>query len=211
MARPIATSGASMVSLTRELVWDATITESYSLKSDVTENEVEDGASTSDHARLRQAELTLDLIATTSPLNGEASSDDRDRQFRGTLQEMWAARELVTIISELVDADDWLITGIDESADSRTGEACVPRVTLRRLRFASRQTVQIPPLPVNERRISQTIDTGAQAAGDGTAGDDAAADAELERNETALYNEIYGDGSATPLDASFVRSFLGLP
>lgn len=184
--RPTATTGAVMVSLTREIVWDCTIMETYGLRADMTDLEVEDGSSITDHVRLHQADLQLEVIATTTPLNGLTPGAERDREIRRILQEMWAERERLTVITESVDADDWVITGIDETTDRGSGEACNPRITLKRARFATRQLVAVPPLPVVQRRVSQTVDTGAQAT---SSTDSADVDGALgDTNGSLLYN-----------------------
>jgi hypothetical protein len=160
-----------MVSLTREIVWDCTMVETYGLRSDVTDLEVEDGSSITDHVRIHQPDLQLEVISTTTPLNGQTPGAERDREVRRILQEMWAERELLTVITESVDADNWVITSIDESTDRSSGEACNPRISLKRIRLATRQLVAVPPLPVVQRRVSQTVDTGAQATSSTDASD----------------------------------------
>jgi hypothetical protein len=152
-----------MVSLTREIVWDCTMVETRSRRADVTDLEIEDGSSVSDHVRIHQPDLQLEVIATTTPINGQTPSAERDREFRRVLDEMCEARELVYVITESEDSDNWIITSIDESTDRSSGEACNPRISLKRLKFATRQLVAVPPLPVVQRRVSQTVDTGAQA------------------------------------------------
>jgi hypothetical protein len=195
--RPTATTGAVMVSLTREIVWDCTMVETYGLRADVTDLEVEDGSSISDHVRLHQPDLQLEVIATTTPLNGLEPGAERDREIRRTLQEMWENIELIYVIGESVEGDNYIITSIDESTDRSSGEACNPRISLKRVRFATRQLVAVPPLPVVQRRVSQTVDTGAQAT---SSTDSADVNGALgDTNGSLLYN-VSGETDAEVLE-----------
>lgn len=172
--RPVATQGALLVSPTERMVWDATLVETYTLTSDLTDHEVEDGSIITDHVRKRQAELQLEVIATTAPLTGETDAE-RDRQFRAQLQGLWDRSEQLSVLTESVDADGWVIVSISESIDATTGEACRPRLSLRRVRVVERQTAQLPPLAVTQRRLARTEDTGSQQTSeDGAEGADAA-------------------------------------
>jgi hypothetical protein len=171
--RPVATQGASLVSPTERMVWDATLVETYTLTSDLTDHEVEDGSVITDHVRKRPAELQLEVIATTAPLTGETNAE-RDRQFRAQLQGLWDRSEQLSVLTESVDADGWVIVSISESIDAETGEACRPRVSLRRVRVVERQTAQLPPLAVTQRRLARTEDTGSQQTSEDADGTDAA-------------------------------------
>jgi len=148
--RPVERIGATFVGNGRAVTLDATLRESTALRAHVTEHEVEDGAPVVDHVRIAPITLTLDVIATTTPLSSAlgAASATRDRDTREAVEAMFRARVPIEVRALGGVFTDMVIESIDSSTDARTGEAWAPTITLKQIRRASREYTDVPPAPL---------------------------------------------------------------
>jgi hypothetical protein len=192
----------------RTLRADVTLRESPMRSAEVTDHEVEQGASVSDHIRTQPLELSCDTIVTATPLIGEGDPE-RDTRWRDDLVAMFEAGELVTVTCEHGVFRSMAIAEVASSIDSSTGYAYIAAITFRRVRIVERRAELLPPV---ERRISAT-DGGTVAGTDtdgGLLGLDAATRDLLQTtlpDGTLLYDVIYGAGDVrdrnTALQAVF--------
>lgn len=167
MARPISTRGAVLTSETREIVFDATIRENRTRSAEVTEHEVDEGVAISDHIRVEPTEIVLEVIATTTPLGpGAEGSDERDREIRAELDAMFDDAGLVDLTLESGAYTGFAIADISDEITATTGEALVAIITLRQIRTAELQTVELPPAPPVVRQVAEEEDRGDQPPDD---------------------------------------------
>lgn len=203
MSRPINQIGAILQAASRTVEFDASISEAMALQAQVTDHEVEEGAAISDHVRPQPRTLTLQVISTTSPVNGREPSDQRDRQFRREVVELWQDRELLTVRCELGVFEGFVIQSVQETIDAQTGEAFVGSITLREIRRAVRVVTLVPPDPADERRLQRAQNGGSQQGQTPDGQDEAAAD-ELQANfyDAILYNSLGGTDEAVRANAT---------
>lgn len=202
--RPTARTGAVLTAETRTLTFDVSLRESANRVAQVTRHEVEDGAPVTDHVRPQPVSLTLDVIASTSPLRATPDAQ-RDRQFRRDVEEIWRGRELCSVLCELGSFEGLVITSVQDGVDATTGEAFAAVIVLEEIRRAVRVVQLTPPDPATERRAQPAQDAGSQQ-GEATPEDGAAAQVETERG-SMLYQLSGGtDESAASLGARFSQA-----
>jgi hypothetical protein len=194
------------------LTFDCTLTEQSSRMADVTRHPVEDGASVTDHVRQEPVTLSLQVIATTSPVGGLAEADaQRDRTFRRDVIEIQAARELITVLCELGEFPGMVISGIDDRQDASTGEAYIASITLTEIRRAVRVVTLVPPDPADERRIQTAQDGGSQQGKQPGDREEAAAEDLREVTASTLSRLTDGSEAFGTQAAQALRSLLGAP
>jgi hypothetical protein len=201
-------TGAVLTSGSRTLTFDCTLTEQSRHASDVTRHPIEDGADVTDHVRPEPVTLTLQVVATTSPVGGLAEPDaQRDRTFRRDVIEIKEGRELITVLCELGEFPNMVISGIDDRQDAGTGEAYIASITLTEIRRAVRVVTLVPPDPADERRIQTAQDAGSQQGKQ--LNDQEAAAAETLRSAT--YRLFDGTEAFGTQAAAALRGWLGVP
>jgi hypothetical protein len=205
-------TGAVLTAESRTLTFDCTLTEQSSRMADVTRHPVEDGASVTDHVRQEPVTLSLQVIATTSPVGGLAEPDaQRDRTFRRDVIEIQAARELITVLCELGEFPGMVISGIDDRQDASTGEAYIASITLTEIRRAVRVVTLVPPDPADERRIQTAQDGGSQQGKQPGDREEAAAEDLREVTASTLSRLTDGSEAFGTQAAEALRSLLGAP
>jgi len=143
----------------RSIEFDAVLRETHNRSSQVSEFPVEDGAPVSDHIRAMPVEVTIDVMATATPIDAEPDPE-RDRMVRAELEAMWAARELVDITLVGGAYTGMAIASVVEPIDDRTGLSYQATVVLREVRRANTRRVEIPPLPADQRNAAEEVDLG---------------------------------------------------
>lgn len=205
-------TGAVLTAESRTLTFDCTLTEQSRRAADVTRHPIEDGADVTDHVRPEPVTLTLQVVATTSPLGGLAEADaQRDRTFRRDVIEIKEARELVTVLCELGEFTGMVISGIDDRQDAGTGEAYIASLTLTEIRRAVRVVTLVPPDPADERRIQTAQDAGSQQGKQPGDREEAAADELQQVTASTLSRLTDGSEAFGTQAAAALRGLLGAP
>jgi hypothetical protein len=91
-------SGSGGVSI-GGISFHATLDENHARKSKIAEHPVEGGSVMSDHIYNEQPTLTLKVMVTDSPINGDAG--DHVQSIFDTVEALWEKREPVTVVSGL--------------------------------------------------------------------------------------------------------------
>lgn len=205
-------TGAVLTAESRTLTFDCTLTEQSSRVANVTRHPIEDRADVTDHVRPEPVTLTLQVVATTSPLGGLAEPDaQRDRTFRRDVIEIKEARELITVLCELGEFTGMVISGIDDRQDAGTGEAYVASITLTEIRRAVRVVTLVPPDPADERRIQTAQDAGSQQGKQPGDREEAAVQQYEEVFASALSRGTDGTGGIVTQLLNTVRGVVGAP
>src|SRR3990167_9615837 len=115
-------SPMTMRSLAKEIRFDAVISRSHGRSSEVTEAAIEDGTSINDHVILAPRELTIDAIVSDHPIGAAATStpnpdvvvtDTRSIVAAALLEELWATKALLTIVTPIRPYENKVITRLD--------------------------------------------------------------------------------------------------
>ncbi|OOF52568.1 phage baseplate protein [Rodentibacter trehalosifermentans] len=125
---------------------DALLTESTSLRSQITEYPVEDGTVISDHITKEAETLSLNGVITGagtlfSPSFGKVEL----LVAKEALRELHNARELVTVVTGLDVYSDFAIESLDIERNADDGERLNISAELRKIKKVQLRTEEMPP------------------------------------------------------------------
>lgn len=128
------------------LTLDASLSEAYSASAEVTEHPVETGSAVVDHVRPRPREVRVEGLITEQVVTSDAPAD-RDRPLAAyeRLSAILEAGQPVNITSGLTLVENVVMTSLDVPRDRSTGRALRFSATFREIRFATSETVELPP------------------------------------------------------------------
>lgn len=142
-----------------DITLDLILSESHALSSTVSEHPVEGGAIISDHIQqnLRIGKL-VGLVSNFSLRGGGDGKKNRAADAWTLFKNLWARRELVTIVTVLELYENVAVTNISTERSSSTGDALQFDVTFQQVRQPKLQevtlsaTVQPPAMDTPERQ-----------------------------------------------------------
>lgn len=153
------------------LTLDASLEETHTSASEVTEHPVEEGANISDHIRPLPDTLEINGVVTNhplfllpsisapSPIQGDnQSQSDRVKAAYDKLQEIQKAGELVKVITSLREYDNMAITGFAVIRNAANGNVLNATISLTEIITAKVETTEAP-VPVN-KTAAKTTDQG---------------------------------------------------
>ena len=153
------------------LTLDASIEETHTSASEVTEHPVEEGTNISDHIRPLPDTLEINGIVTNhplfllpsirapSPIQGDnQSQSDRVKAAYDKLQELQKSGELVRVITSLREYERMAITGFSVIRNAPNGNVLNATISLREIFTAQVETTEAP-VPVN-KTAAKTVDQG---------------------------------------------------
>ena len=166
------------------LTLDASVEETHTSASEVTEHPVEEGTNISDHIRPLPDTLEINGIVTNhplfllpslrapSPIQGDnQSQSDRVKAAYDKLQELQKSGELVRVITSLREYERMAITGFSVIRNAPNGNVLNATISLREIFTAQVETTEAP-VPVN-KTAAKTVDQGKKTT---KAADDAVAE-----------------------------------
>lgn len=135
--------------------FDASISERYSRRKEITRHPVEAGADVSDHSRLLPTEITIHGWVTDDPiiilrsLNAEPSvpggnPDSRSADAWKELNRILDEESEVKLISGLDDFPDMLLKSIDVIKEKDTGRILDATISLQQITIATTQVISVP-------------------------------------------------------------------
>ncbi len=125
------------------LVFDLQMSESHSFDSEVTNHPVEDGSPISDHIeqKLRSGSSSF-LISNYSLTQGELTTN-RVQEVYDLFKQLWKAKELVTLVTDLDVYENVAITKVGIARQSGTGEAGTFEVSFTEFRIVRLKKVSV--------------------------------------------------------------------
>jgi hypothetical protein len=136
-----------------ELVLDATLSESHTLDTRVTENPVEEGAAVTDHAQLQPRSVSLTGIVTNTPLDATAVADgtryEKNQPGRGAsayaaLRRLRQSRQLVALITPTELYENMMLVSLVVPREQGSGEAFRFSAQFREVILVQTQMVKLP-------------------------------------------------------------------
>lgn len=139
------------------IVFDATVSETHSFSTQVSENPVEKGADVTDHVRAKPAVVKLECYATDNPLSSNRKKDEKTSIFLGSpKEETGRGLNVFLALEQLKDNGTvcQLFTGLKKYENMVIEEITVPRdssisrgfkftISLREVVIVQSQTVQV--------------------------------------------------------------------
>jgi hypothetical protein len=164
-----ARNGAQVSQETSDLavVFDATLSDSYSRSASVTDHPLEDATTVSDHVVREPGQATISGVLTRTTLGTvDPESPTRVDDALDRLDRLITDGQPVSIVTGLRSLVSYVVTGLTVSrSDPSQGQAPRVQLTLKELVTAASQVVQIPP-----ERVAAAQQDGATAQSDqGTA------------------------------------------
>ena len=153
------------------LVFDLQLSESHSFDSEVTNHPVENGSPISDHIenKLRSGSSSF-LISNYSLKLGELETNSVQDVY-DLFKQLWKAKELVTLVTDLEVYEDVAITKVSTSRNQGVGEAGTFEVSftefriVRLTRVSVDASIVITELETEEsQQASPPTDVGSQNA-----------------------------------------------
>ncbi len=158
---------------------DAVSEEEHSLRSEVTENPVEEGAQISDHVQLQALELRIDGVVSDSPLRFGAISSVLNAgqtisQLFGTTKasidaynemvRLWKSRQPFNVLTSLRRYENMVFQEVSIPRRAATGNAIHFSATLREIRIAKTSaTLNLSQLSDDSKNIAaKLLDLGAR-------------------------------------------------
>lgn len=159
------------------LSFDATVQEQHTRDAETTEHPVEDGASITDHVRIKPDRLQMEAYLSNSPLTGTAT-DGRAEGLYEQLRLLQESATLLTVLTTLRTYESMVIESLGVPRSAKEAGAVHLNITLKQIRLVQNKTsiVTITKEPIAKNKVGG----GKQAA---TQLDDADANA---RGKTIL-------------------------
>lgn len=139
-----------------ELVIDAVIKESHELRVKLSEHPTENGLSFCDHVLLEPTTIQLDGIISNTPMTfiGVTAFKSLDNYFNDRsndiaaqaytkLEEIFAQREPISIVTSLKDYDNMVLESLSVERGGGTFESLHFRATAKQIRRANQATIEI--------------------------------------------------------------------
>lgn len=130
-------------------VYDASFDETRTRTRTLTRHPIERGLPISDTLIEDPHVVTIAGIVSRTPMrleDGENPDPTHYEEMMGALDELWASREPVTLVTGLRVLPDYVITNIEE-VRHRGGDAMRVGLRLEQARFIESSTAPIPPKP----------------------------------------------------------------
>jgi hypothetical protein len=139
---------------------DASLSESHTFESEVTDYPVESGASITDNVRPKPIVVSIEGVVSDSPIgpvatarNNETASPDAELQFLPSeaaldkLLRIRDAREPITIVTSLKTFESMVLTNLDVPRDADTGHALKFTASFQQVILVTnnRTTVKVSP------------------------------------------------------------------
>jgi len=167
---------------------DASISETHKKTAKVTENEIEDGSTVSDHVKLAPQELTMECIVSDTPISilglgvstddvlGAANSflDGKKNSFEGlaknerrTPKEAWEYlnnlindRTPFSVVTALQRYEDMILVSLSAPRTAKNGKDLLFTAELKEIRIVKSSTVLIPAFKLKDPNSSASSKAG---------------------------------------------------
>lgn len=125
---------------------DALLTESTSLRSQITEYPIEDGSVISDHISQESETLSIEGVITgAGTLFNISAGKSKLIAAKEALRELHEKRELISIVTGVDVYDDFAIESCEISRNNEDGEQFSVSMELRKIKKVTLRTEEIPP------------------------------------------------------------------
>jgi hypothetical protein len=148
---------------------DTVLEERHDDESIITENPVEIGSVTNDHAYDLPQELELTYVWSPASKNNINKTESFLNDWYMLLLNLKQAKILVTVVTGKRQYDNMLIKGLSETTDANTENVLMIRIALRQLILAITQTVSISSAAQQSlpQKTAPTINSGNVSLGSG--------------------------------------------
>lgn len=125
---------------------DALLTESTSLRSQITEYPIEDGSVISDHITQESETLSIEGVITgAGTLFNIAAGKAKLIAAKEALRELHKKRELITVVTGIDVYEDFAIESCEISRNNEDGEQFSVNLELKKINKVTLRTEEIPP------------------------------------------------------------------
>lgn len=125
---------------------DALLTESTSLRSQITEYPIEDGSVISDHITQESEALSIEGVITgAGTLFNIAAGKAKLIAAKEALRELHKKRELITVVTGIDVYEDFAIESCEISRNNEDGEQFSVNLELKKINKVTLRTEEIPP------------------------------------------------------------------
>ncbi len=146
--------------------FDASITEVYNRRKEITKHPVEAGADIGDHSRILPTTIEINGWVSDDPIiflrsqratasvpggNPDTRAADAWRELNRIMEE----EDLITVVGDLDEFDNMTLTGIRVPKDKDKGRVLDATLTFEQLTIATTETVAAPE-PVQSNRAPKT-------------------------------------------------------
>lgn len=182
------------------IIFDASLSEGYSVRATVTRFPVEEGAAVADHVRREPDEITINGIVADAPMVlGTSVLPPRLDRIAAAYDALSAlVGERLDVTTSLKTYEDMVITGIGVTRDAARGKVLDATVTLTQIRTATSVRISLP-----EPRIPQAKPTKIEGPKNG-------ATTTKEVNESYLRKARNGLASLGASDGDWQRTVTAL-
>lgn len=176
---------------------DVTRSESFSDSTTVTDNRIETGSKTSDHAHDEPVEYSIRAFVTDTPQGQPGSPGRSQRIYEGFLR-LRETKELATITAGARVLENMLLVSVELTEDAPGMAALEFNMRWREIRMVTGQRVFIPPEQIEDEddrdRATDNTEAGPQEAAPASEGEAKAAAAAIERTQGSLaYERLLSD------------------
>lgn len=123
--------------------FDLVLGETHNMSNIITEYKIEDGSTISDHIQNNVRTGTVTGLITNFSIGEGTLTENRALLAFQRLEELFEAKELVTIVTVYKVYEDVVIENISIAKDSNTGESIVADFSFREITKVSLQTINI--------------------------------------------------------------------
>jgi hypothetical protein len=131
------------------LTFDAVVSESHTVTTEITDNPVESGVSITDHAYMKPYKVVIEAGVTNTPLHeptdNYGTGDARVANAYAALLQLQATREPFDVQTGLLLYNNMLIQELTVIQDKDTSNVLAFSATLREIVIVYTETVKYPP------------------------------------------------------------------
>lgn len=165
MAEPISLVFGDVPTKIGTITLDASLKETHTGESDVTEHPVEQGANITDHVRPRPSQLTIEGVVSNTPINSTQQSrvvdvlgvpfettslSDQIQGVAGYAEQAYAVLEefrrngtVLTVVTRLRTYDNMILSSLSIPRDKQTGDALFFTASFKQIILVTSRTVRI--------------------------------------------------------------------
>lgn len=151
------------------ITFDLLTQEQHNFNNQVSDHNIEDGSTVSDHIKNELENGSLTGLITNFSIRTYGITTNRAQDAFEEMIRLWKSKELVTVITIMRVYEQMAITSVSVARSNQTGEAIELNISFKKLRTVKLQKVQIETgIKINEmtndlnRQSSPTLNTGSQ-------------------------------------------------
>ncbi len=126
-----------------DIKFDLILSENHNFSNEVTEHNIEDGSTISDHIKNNPETGSVTGLITNFTIHTFGITKNRAQDAFDAFKSLWKERTLVTIVTVMEVYNDVAITDVSVDRSSSTGESLALNISFQKANIVKLKTVQV--------------------------------------------------------------------